>query len=391
MAEATTLPVAGQPLAPTPTDVGAVEHGAVRFPPWRGEADRPEAPPPAPRPPAERVGFAVIGLGRLAIGQILPAFAACGLARPTALVSGSPEKARTVARQYGIPPEAVYGYNEIARLRENPAVAAGYVVTPNGLHRDQVLALAAAGKHVLCEKPMANTAAEARDMIAACAGARLRLMVAYRCQYEPYNRRVTALARSGEYGAVRLVEAVNVQAAGPVGQWRFEGPLAGGGALPDIGLYCLNGVRTVLGEEPVEVFASVRRPAGDARYAVLDETVAFLLRFPSGAIATCTTSYAAHEARQLRVRLERGSIELDNAFAYGGQRLTVAHRAGEAEAVEELRLSPADQFAREIDHFAACILEGRTPDTPGEEGLRDHVIMEAIYRSAATGAPVALG
>jgi predicted dehydrogenase len=380
------LPVSGANLPPSPLDVGTVRNGRVTFPNWRGDADPPEPEPPAPLPPDERIGFAIMGLGRLALGQILPAFAQCRLARPVALISGDVEKARVVAAQYGIPPDAMYGYDEFDRLSRNDAVRAVYVVTPNGLHREHVRAVAATGRHVLCEKPMANTSDEARAMVADCAAAGVKLMIAYRCQYEPYNRELAEQVQSGRFGRPRLVLATNTQVQGAADQWRHKPALAGGGALPDIGLYCLNGVRTVLGEEPLEVFAQMVR--GDERIGELDETIAFMLRFPSGAIAQCSASYAAYETKDLRLYSEDGALELENAFAYTGQRLFTRHRLGDARGVEETRLAHASAFAQEIDHFADAILHDRAPQTPGEEGVRDHLLMEAIYRAAGLGHPV---
>lgn len=375
---------------PRPADIGSVQDGRVTFPNWKGEADRPSPPPPAPMPPGERVGFAIVGLGRLSLEELLPAFAECKRARPVALVSGTPEKLRTVGAQYGIKPEALYSYAELDRIAENPEVKVVYIVLPNGMHHEFTLRAARAGKHVLCEKPMANSSAEAREMVEACRAANVRLMVAYRCQYEPYNRRAVDLMRSGELGAARFIEASNTQVQGAVAQWRFSKTLAGGGALPDIGLYCLNAARFYSGEEPVEVFARIHTPANDPRYGEVEESMAFMLRFPSGLIANCAASYGAHESKDLRVRLEKGWIDVANAFAYQGQSLRVASRDGKAEAIRELRLGHKNQFALEIDHMAQCVLQNRAPRTPGEEGVQDHVIMEALYRSAETGAAVAL-
>jgi len=382
------LPQAGPGRPASEIDRGAVKDGKVQFINWRGEADRPEPSPPAPLAPEQRIGFAIIGLGRLTLGQILPAFADCQYARPVAVVSGSPEKARVVAAQYGIPGEAVYGYEHIERLADNPEVQAVYIVTPNGLHLEHVRAAARAGKHVLCEKPMAANSQQARQMIQACSEAGVRLMVAYRCQYEPFNQAAAHLVRSGELGRVRVIEATNTQAQGPGGQWRLNAELAGGGALPDIGLYCLNGVRAMLGEDPVEVYAQIVNPLGDARYDQVEETISFMLRFPSGAIANCATSYGAHETKDMRLRLEKGWIEIENAFAYRGQRLRVARRKDMSESVEELRLGAGNQFSLEIDHFAQSLRTGTAPRTPGEEGLQDHLLMEAIYQSARERRPV---
>ncbi len=369
-------------------DRGAVHDGRIVFPNWRGPEDRPAPRPPAPLPPGERTGVAVVGLGRLALEEILPAFGASTRARLLAVMSGSPDKARIVGAQYGIAPPRILGMEDWDRLAADPDIAAVYVATPNALHRAHVAEAARCGKHVLCEKPMSTSSADARATVAACAAAGVRLMVAYRCQYEKVNRRATALARSGDWGPIRLLEAVNTQVQGPPGQWRHRPELAGGGVLPDIGLYCLNGVRAATGEEPVEVFARAVR--NDAALNGMDETISFMLRFPSGAIANCAASYAAHESKDMRIHLQGATLAIDNAFAYRGQALRIARRSGDELAEEQPRIAPANQFAAEIDHFAECIQTNRVPRTPGEEGVQDHLVMEAIYRSAAEGAPVSL-
>ena len=369
-------------------DRGAVRDGRVAFPNWRGPEDRPAPLPPAPLPPGARTGFAVVGLGRLALEEILPAFGTTTRARLLAVMSGSPDKARTVGAQYGIAGHRVLGMDDWDRLASDREIAAVYVATPNALHRAHVADAARCGKHVLCEKPLATSSAEARAIVAACEAAGRRLMVAYRCQYEPFNRHATAIARSGEWGPIRLLDAINTQVQGPPGQWRHKPALAGGGVLPDIGLYCLNGVRAVTGEEPVSVFAQVLR--NDATLGGMDETVSFTLRFPSGAIANCAASYAAHESKDMRIHLQGAYLAIDNAFAYRGQELRIAHRRGDVAIVEQPRLAHANQFAVEIDHFAECIQTGRAPRTGGEEAVQDHVLMEAIYRSAADDAPVPL-
>ncbi|GLS53921.1 Gfo/Idh/MocA family protein [Methylobacterium gregans] len=382
---------AATPGPAVPADTGAVQGGRVMFPNWRGEGDKPPAPTPAPQPPQKRTGYCVVGLGRLSLDEILPALGQAKHARLAAVMSGSPEKAKLVAQQYGLPESAVYGYGDWDKLKANPDVQVVYIVTPNAVHKDNVLAAANAGKHVLCEKPMAASSAEARAMIAACERANVRLMIAYRCQYEPFNREVVRISRSGEFGRPRLIQAFNGQTSGLPEQWRLRQALAGGGALPDIGLYCLNGVRALLGEEPDQITAQVYAPPDDKKFAEVEESVSFTLTFPSGVIAQCLTSYGVHEARRLTVHSAGAEIDLENAFAYTGQRLFVTHRSGKAVARDERMLAHKNQFALEMDHFARCIQEGRRPRTPGEEGLQDHVLMEAIYEAARTGAPVKVG
>ena len=372
-------------LTPSILDTGTVKNGQINFGNWRGDADVPENQPPQALPPSERVGFAVMGLGRLTLGEILPAFSSCHLAKPVALISGRLEKARLTAQGYGIGEDALFTYDDIQRLADRPDIQAVYVVTPNALHAEQVETLAAAGKHILCEKPMAKSSAEAQRMIAACQKAGVKLMIAYRCHYEPFNQAVRHLVQSGELGRPKLVEAINTQVQGSADQWRLKLELAGGGALPDIGLYCLNGTRAVLGEEPESLFAQMISPPNDPRYKDLDETFSFMLRFPSGVIANCATSYGAYETKDLRIQLEKGWITLENAFSYTGHRLRIGQRQGNHKTVNEWRLPAENQFALEIDHFAHCILNDLTPRTPGEEGLRDQKLMEALYDSARTG------
>ncbi len=177
---------------------------------------------------------------------------------------------------------------------------------------------------------------------------------------------------------------------GPADQWRLKAALAGGGVLPDIGLYCLNGARAYTGEEPVEVFARIRNAPGDLRFAEVEDTVAFMLRFPSGTIAQCSASYTAHESKDMRVRLGDAWLDVGNAFAYRGQSLRIARRVGDEEAIDSPVIGHKNQFALEVDHFAECVLTGRVPRTPGAEGVQDHAVMEAIYQSARTGQPVSL-
>ncbi len=386
-ASASAATSAGQP---TRVDEGLVQGANLSFPPIYAETERPDALPPNLDPPSHRVGFAIVGLGRLAVENILPAFAECKHARPVALVSGDPAKMAVLAAQYGIVPQACYDYSSFARIRDNPAVEAVYVVTPNALHRDGVVAAARAGKHVLCEKPMAASVAQAREMVAACRTAGARLMIAYRCQYERTNAELAKRVRAGEFGPVQLIDAVNTQNQGDPTQWRQVKRLSGGGSLPDVGLYCLNTTRAILGEEPVEVYASIHSPPDDPRFAEVESNVSFTLRFPSGAIANCASSYSAHEHRNIRVMGANGTAEIENAFAYEGQRLRLSRRDGMAEANTELSLARRNQFSLEIDHFAQCVRSGAQPRTPGEEGLQDQVLMGAIYESARTGRPVRL-
>ena len=387
------LPASAAPRAtpPAPIDEGTVDVNRVVFDPIHDpQTERPEGQPPNPDAVTGRVGVAVLGLGRLALQQIIPALAQCKHAHLTALVSGDPGKLASIAAQYGIAKEHCYSYDTFDKIKSDATVQIVYVVTPNALHREWTVRAAKAGKHVLCEKPMSTTVADAQAMVQACRDAQKLLMIAYRCQYEIYNRELIARVRSGALGAVRMIDAVNTQNQGDPSQWRQKKALAGGGSLPDIGLYCLNSIRATLGEEPDEVTAHISSPAGDPRFAEVEADVAFTLRFPSGVLATGLASYASHEHRRLTVLGPKGVLVLENAFAYEGQQLFHGRKEGDAEARTQVSLAHHDQFALEIDHFAECVRANRTPRTPGEEGLQDQRIMAAIYESARTRRPVAL-
>ncbi len=362
----------------------------IPLPPFNAETEKKSGQAHTPYPPRGRVGFALVGLGRLTVEQLLPAIDKSERCRVAALVTGDRAKGLELARQYGVPERSVYTYAEYDRLRDNADVQAVYIVLPNGMHEEYVIRAAKAGKHVLCEKPMANTSAEARRMIEACKSANRKLMIAYRIQYEPHHRLVRDWTRAQKYGKPKLIEAYNGQNSGPVDQWRHKKALAGGGSLPDIGLYCLNTIRYVLGEEPIEVLGTIFSTPGDPRFTEVEENCVWQMRFPSGVQANCATAYGAHESRRYRVHAERGWYGLDPAFSYQGLRMEVSYAEGDTEWRQNPKRGDFDQFQREMDHFAECVMENREPFTPGEEGLQDHVLMEAIYRSAREGKPVKL-
>ena len=354
-------------------------------------------------PPGRRVGYAIVGLGRLSIDQILPAFATSKYCKPVALVSGDRNKAMKLAAQYGIPDTNITDYQNYERLKDMPGVDAIYIVLPNSMHKEFTVRGAKIGKHILCEKPMATSAADCEAMIDACKQANVRLMIAYRQQYEPMNLFLQSTVQAGKLGKVRSVVASNSQNEGDPTQWRLKRALAGGGCLPDVGVYCLNATRFLTNEEPEEVTAMIVQPKDDPRFAEVESRCSFVLRFPSGMIATLTTAYDVHHSSFLRMEGTEAMAEMDPAFGYHGAKLRFS-KLGEADSFglpgnstdpkerKEVEFHPElpdkDQFAIEMDHFSQCVMNNRQPRTPGEEGLQDQRIMDAIYKSAATGRAV---
>ena len=345
---------------------------------------------PTFEPPQQRTGYAIVGLGHLSLNQILPAFGKSKYCKPVALVSGDRAKAVKVATQYGIKETSIYDYQTYDRLADNPDVQVIYIVLPNSMHLEYVLRGAKTGKHILCEKPMATSAKNCERMIAACRSANVKLMIAYRQQYEPMNRAIVAMVREGRLGALRSFVATNSQNQGDPTQWRQKLALAGGGCLPDVGIYCLNAARFLTKQEPSEVWGTLYQPKNDPRFTEVEATCSFTAMFPSGLIASCNTGYAAHRSQFLRLEGDKSWVEMSPAFAYSGLKLKVRHLEEGKDTTFEPNIEEVDQFAEEMAHMALCVQQNLQPHTPGEEGLQDQRIIEAIYESAKSGKPVKL-
>ena len=363
---------------------GAAKDGRVTLPPLHGPTES-GGPTANPLAPDKRLGVAVVGIGHLSLEQIIPGFAQATDVRLAALVSGHREKALTIAAQHGLPASAVYDYDNFDTIKNNPGIDIVYIVLPNSMHADFTERAAKAGKHVLCEKPMATDVAEAERMVKACADAKVKLMIAYRLQYDATHRALIDMARSNQFGKLKYIEAVNGQNDAANGQWRQIKALAGGGSLPDVGLYCLNAFRYITGEEPVSITARTTQPKGDPRFKEIEDLCTFTLEFPSGVVATGTSAYGFHENRQLRCMAESAWFGLDPAFSYSNLEMHIGRKEGLSNARDTRVWTPKNQFAVEMDAFATAIRANQQPHTPGEEGLQDQRIMAAIYEAAAGG------
>jgi predicted dehydrogenase len=337
-----------------------------------------------PEPPGRKLGWAIVGLGSLSINQILPAFARCEKSKVVALVSGHPDKANKLALRYGVNSKNIYNYENYDSIKDNLEVDIIYIVLPNSMHAEYTIRGFQAGKHLLSEKPMATTPAECQAMIDAGRKANRKLMVAYRCRYEPFNQEMIRMAREQELGPVRIIQTDAGFVMGDPTQWRLKKAMAGGGSLMDIGIYALQAARYISGEEPTEINAMMYTTPGDVRFKEVEESINFQLRFPSGILANCTSSYGCDWHSHFRALAPKGYFELDPAMSYTGQRMRV-NRGNE---LEERSLDPRDHFASEMDHMSHCVIQDKTPLTPGEEGLRDLKLMMAIYEAAASGKTV---
>ena len=330
------------------------------------------------QPARKKIGYAVIGLGRIA-GHFMPAARSTTNSQITALVSGHRDKAERIAAQYNVPTSSIYSYDNFDEIAHNPAVDAVYVALPNSMHAEYTIRAAKAGKHVLCEKPMATSVADCEKMIAACKAAKVKLMIAYRCHYEPTNLRAIKLIRDGAIGQVQAIQSAFGFNIGK-GEWRLSKALAGGGPLYDVGIYCLNACRYLTGEEPDHLAASASVIDHDGRFNEVEENVAWTMHFPSGIVASCTTTYGSQMDGYFHVYGSKGWLAVDKAFFYDGLRLRAAFSGKQLDEPNPAR--DPYQFQAEADHFSHCIQNNQEPQSPGEEGLRDMRYIAEIYRSA---------
>lgn len=329
----------------------------------------------------KKLGVAFVGLGGYAARQLMPAVAACQHVRVAGLVSGTPEKLAKLGEQYGVKEASRYSYETMDRLADNPDVDVVYVVTPTGLHAEHTIRAAKAGKHVICEKPMASTAAECAEMIAAAKAAGKRLFIGYRVHTEPMNQEAIRIVRAKELGVLRQISSDYGFPLNSPGSWRLDKKLGGGGALYDIGIYGINACRYLTGEEPVEVTATTYTPENDPRFTTVEENCNYTLKFPSGVLATGSSSYGYASQNRYRCVFTGGAMEAEPATAYGGNKLFVVRRGQR----EERKYKEVNQFATQMDAQAVAIQEGKELTSSGEEGMRDVRIMEAIYEAARTG------
>jgi len=331
---------------------------------------------------SQKIGYAVIGLGRIA-GHFMPGVRNTTNSQITALVSGHRDKADRIAAQYNVPAGSIYNYENFDEIAHNPAVDAVYVALPNSMHAEYTIRAAKAGKHVLCEKPMATSVADSEKMIAACKAANVKLMIAYRCHYEPTNLRAIKLIRDGGLGQVQTIQSAfgfNIDK----GEWRLSKALAGGGPLYDVGIYSLNACRYLTGEEPDHIAAFASVIDHDGRFNEVEENVSWTMHFPSGIVASCSTTYGANMEGYFRVYGSKGWLQVNNAFVYEGLHLRADLSGKQLDEPNPAR--DPSHFQAEAEHFSHCIQNNLEPQSPGEEGLRDMRYIDQIYHSAGIGA-----
>ena len=326
---------------------------------------------------------AIMGLGSYGT-RVAEAMQSCKMAKLTGAISGTPSKIKDWQSKYKIPEKNCYTYENFDQIKNNPDIDAVYVITPNALHHPQVLRVAKAGKHVICEKPMAINAKEAKEMVDACKAAKVHLLVGYRMHFEPKTLEIVRMRKAGEMGKVLFFQGLSGFKIGDPNQWRLNKQLAGGGAMMDIGIYSINGARYMVGEEPVWVTAQETKTNPTKFKEGVDETIQFQLGFPSGAVASCLSTYSMNNLDSFFLNGDNGFAQLQPATGYG----PIQGKTHKGELTQPHMTHQTVQ----MDEMAAIILQGKQPVVPvnGEEGLKDMQIIDAIYQAVKTGKKVDL-
>jgi glucose-fructose oxidoreductase len=337
-------------------------------------ASRGRAQPPAA---GRKLGVALVGLGGYSRGQLGPALRLTQHCELRGVVTGSKEKGLQWSKEYGFSEKNIYDYKTMGQLADNPDIDIVYVVTPNALHAEHAVAAAWAGKHVICEKPMATTVADCTAIIATCRTRKVKLSMGYRVHFDPLHRELKRVAQAKEFGGIVKMTGANGFRMGRK-VWRADKALAGGGPLMDMGIYCVNEACLVMGEAaPIAVTAKEHPKTRPEIFSDVEEGLDWTMEFANGAKGEFMTSYNRNDG-QFRVEAEQGWIDFNPAFQYGGLKVTTSKGPWDIQGVRS-------QQALQMDDFAICVRDNKDSIVPGEMGRRDMAIVEAIYKSAAAG------
>ena len=326
---------------------------------------------------------AIMGLGGYGT-RVAKAMVDCKRAKLVGVISGTPSKISKWRSEYNIPEKNCYNYENFDGIKDNPDIDAVYIITPNGLHCEQAIRVAKAGKHVICEKPMGVNAKEGQEMVDACKASDVKLLIGYRMHFEPKTVEVIRMRKAGEFGQPKFFQGQSGFVIGNPNQWRLNKELSGGGAMMDIGIYSINGARYMLGEEPIWVTAQETKTDPVKFKEGIDETIQFQMGYPSGAVASCLSTYAMRHLDRFFMTGDDGWVEMKPSTGYG----PIKGRTHKG----ELAQPHITHQTLQMDGMAQLIFEDIQPIVPidGEEGVKDMKIIDAIFLAAKTGKKVML-
>ena len=322
-----------------------------------------------------KLGIALVGLGTYATNQLAPALAQTQHCYLAAIVTGTPSKAAAWKATYNIPDKNIYNYENFDNIINNADIDIVYIVLPNYLHAEYTIRAALAGKHVICEKPMAITVEDCDVMIAACKKAGKQLSIGYRLHFDPYHLEMIKFGKDLNTGMIKNIKS-NFSQTSQKGEWRLDKKIAGGGPLMDLGIYCLQAVMYTTGMQPIAVTAQSYPISDFEKFIDIEETISWQMEMPNGIIANCKTSYSETQ-NNFRVEKEKAWFELSPAFSYTGLQATHTE--------SNIKFPSFSQQEKQMDAFALSIINNEQTIVPGEMGRRDVKIIEAIYQAMETG------
>lgn len=334
----------------------------------------------AKKPQQEVLGVALVGLGYYSTDLLAPALQLTQNCELRGIVTGSPEKIPKWQEKYGIKDKNVYNYEDFDSIANNSDIDVIYIVLPPSMHAEYTIRAANTGKHVWCEKPMAPSVADCDAMIKACKDNKVKLSIGYRCQHDPNIQAYMKVGKERPFGKVKMVTSAAGYFDGRTDHWKQKKSM-GGGVMGDMGVYALQGARLATGEEPISVLAQAFTTRPEV-YHEVEETMMFQLEFPSGARAACHTSFGI-SMNYLQVNYEKGWLKMEPQSSYNGNNGSISDGT-------IINFPIENQQAKQMDEDAYAILNNKDMIVPGEEGLRDIRVVEAIYRSAAKNCIVAL-
>ncbi len=329
----------------------------------------------------EKLGVALVGLGYYSTDLLAPALQLTKHCSLVGIVTGTPAKAEKWKQLYNIADKNIYNYENFDTVANNPDIDVIYIVLPPSMHAEYTIRAAKAGKHVWCEKPMAPSVADCKNMIDACNKNKVKLSIGYRMHHEPNTQRIIQFRKDLTYGKVLSANAMAGYFDPRTDHWKQKKSM-GGGVMGDMGVYPLNAVRYSTGLEPIAVTAKASTTRPDI-YKEVEETMNFELDFPGGVTATCEASFGKG-MNNLQVNCAKGWYKLSPFQAYSGI-------DGITSDGIKLNATIPNQQTKQMDDDALAILNNTTVLVPGEEGLKDTIVVEAIYRSVAAKKKVQIG
>lgn len=325
-----------------------------------------------------KLGIALVGLGGYATGQLAPALQQTEHCYLAGIVTGSPEKIPVWKEKYKIPEKNIYSYDNYDKIKDNPDIDIIYVVLPNNMHAEYTIRGFQAGRHVICEKPMAITVQDCDRMIDAAKKADRMLSIGYRLHFDPFNKEMMRLGTQKVYGQLKQMNA-GFGFKATAGQWRLSKEYAGGGPLMDVGIYAVQGMCYTSGMEPIAVTAVEGQKTDPERFKDVEQSLTWTFEFPGGLKGNGSASYDDY-INFLTATAEKGEFELRPAFNYGGQKGTTPEGT--------MNFTPVNQQAKQMDAFALSVKNKNRSIVPGEMGRRDVKYLQAIYEAMRTGTKV---